>query len=192
MHAEADGRIAYMRSPHTDEAYEGLAPSLKNPTAHYMDSYRRSAEEVAAGDADFCILPYENMGGPLQSFHTLAEGYSLYCVDSCRVFHADGTDVTHFGLYGRHFLPIGTHGAAVLSYSFPFSGEQELARHLAALSAFGARLSHMQCAPEEERLGMRARLTVSLQKNKLLPWLTYLAAFTDGYICHGLYGVKKQ
>lgn len=100
--------------------------------------------------------------------------------------------MTHFGLYGRHFLPIGTHGAAVLSYSFPFSGEQELARHLAALSAFGARLSHMQCAPEEERLGMRARLTVSLQKNKLLPWLTYLAAFTDGYICHGLYGVKKQ
>ena len=49
-----------------------------------------------------------------------------------------------------------------------------------------------ECAPEEERDGMRARLTVYLPKNKLTPWLTYLAAFTDGYICHGLYGVKKQ
>ncbi|MBQ8859465.1 MAG: hypothetical protein IJ012_06745 [Clostridia bacterium] len=187
-----DGRIAYMKSPHTDEAYESFAPSVKSPTAHYMDSYRRSAEEVAAGDADFCILPYENMGGPLQRFHTLAEQYSLCCVESCRVFHADGTDVTHFGLYARHFLPIGEHSAAMLSYSFPFSGEEAPADHLAALSAFGARITHMQCAPEEERLGMRARLTVYLPKNKLTPWLVYLAAFTDGYACHGLYGVKKQ
>ena len=192
MREPTDGRIAYMKSPHTDEAYEGFATSLKNPTAHYMDSYRRSAEEVAAGEAEFCILPYENMGGPLQRFHTLAGGYSLCCVASCRVFHADGTDVTHFGLYGRHFLPINEHGAAMLTYSFPLTGEEVPADHLAALSAFGARLSYMQCAPEEERDGMRARLTVYLPKNKLTPWLTYLAAFTDGYICHGLYGVKKQ
>lgn len=181
-------RIAYMKNPYADEAYEALSPALSSTTVSYTDSYRAACEDVATGDADFCILPYENAGGEISTTEALAERYALCRVQSCRVFHADGTDVTHFALYGKDFLPIDEGAACTLLYRFPYDKEELLARHFAALGAFSVNAAHF-CARrnEDEDSPMRAHVTARIPKKALIPFLTYLTVFVrDSVIC-GLY-----
>ena len=188
---EKTARIAYMKNPYADEAYEAFAPSLSSPTASYTDSYRAACEDVATGDADLCILPYENAGGQLPTTEALAERYALCRVQSCRVFHADGTDVTHFALYGKTFLALDADDACTLLYRFPYAKEESLARHFAAMGAFSVSATHLFAKrSEDEETPMRAYITASVPKKALIPFLTYLTVFVrDSVIC-GLYKEK--
>lgn len=185
--ALSGSRIAYVKNAYADEAYEILAETLPSPTAAYADSFRTACEEVVSGDADLCILPYENAGGLLASFAALAERYALVCVATCRVFHADGTDVTHFALYRPCFLPINEKKACHLRYAFPFTGAGRLAAHIAALDAFDAKIERLICEADAESGSIRCALTLTLYKNTLTPWLTYLSLFAEGYVVQGLY-----
>ncbi|MBQ8350610.1 MAG: hypothetical protein IJY20_01020 [Clostridia bacterium] len=181
-------RIAYVRNPYTDEAYESFADTFSSPTVHYTSSFREACDEVAAGEADFCILPYRNSTGRLASFSELAERYSLYICALCRVFHADGTDVTHFSLYGRHLpTPSDTEGLR-LRFSFLAAGMNVLAGHLCAAAMMEVTLEDMRVVPYAANEGsLLCTATAAPPKDKLLPWLTYLSVFADGGVCHGLY-----
>ena len=185
-------RIAYMKNPYADEAYEAFSPSLSSPTASYTDSYRAACEDVATGGADFCILPYENAGGQIATIEALAERYALCRVQSCRVFHADGTDVTHFALYGKAFLPTDTDATCTLLYRFPYGKEDILARHFVAMSAFSVSATHISAKQsEDEEIPMCARVTAHAPKKTLIPFLTYLTVFVRDSVIYGLYKEKE-
>lgn len=181
-------RIAYVRNPYTDEAYETFANALSSPTVYYADSFREACGAVAAREADFCILPYRHTGGHLPSFSELAGRYSLYICALCRVYHADGTDVTTFALYGRELLPQEDDGTVYLRCSFLAADTAAFACHLSAAGMLGAALEDVQAVPYADREGaLLCSATVLPKRNILLPWLTYLLAFADGASCQGLY-----
>ena len=185
-------RVAYMKNPYADEAYEALCTSLPSPTAGYTDSYRAACEEVAAGEADFCILPYENASGYLSTTDALIERYALCRTDSCRVFHAEGTDVTHYALYGRVFLAQDAEATCTLDYRFPYTEEDVPARHHAAMSAFSVKAKRIRAEESEEEANpMRAFVTASVPKKTLLPFLTYLTIFVRGCVVCGLHKEKE-
>lgn len=181
-------RIAYVRNPYTDEAYEDFAATLPTPTVRYADSFREACDMVTTAEAEFCILPYRNSSGLLSSFVELAERYSLYICALCRVFHAEGTDVTHFALYGRQLPFPGGEDDTFLRFSLLCESMTALSQHLQAAAVFGVRLEALQAVPYPANEGATlCTATAVLQHDQLLPWLTYLTLFTDGYTCHGLY-----
>ncbi len=185
-------RIAYMKNAYADEAYDLLAPLLPSPTVSYTDSYRAACEEVSAREADFCILPYENAGGYLTATEAMAERYDLCRVGSCRVFHADGTDVTHFALYGRDFLSLDAEAPCTLLYRFPYEEDVVIARHFAALAGFSVKVARFLAeASEDGDHAMQARITATVPKKTLIPFLTYLSAFTQESVICGLYKEKE-
>ena len=192
VRASGAARVAYMKNPYADEAYEAFASSLPSPTVSYTDSYRAACEEVAMAEADFCILPYENAGGYLASTDALAERYGLLRTAGCRVFHADGTDVTHFALYGRAFLACDAEAACTLLYRFPYGEEGSLARHFAAAAAFSVHATRVYAEKsEDEAYPMRATVTAAVPKKTLLPYLTYLTVFVRELVVCGLYKEKE-
>lgn len=192
LRENAAARIAYMKNAYADEAYDLLAPLLPSPTVSYTDSYRAACEEVGAKEADFCILPYENAGGYLTVTEATAERYGLARVGSCRVFHADGTDVTHFALYGRDFLSLDAEAPCTLLYRFPYEEDIAPARHLAASAGFSVRVTRFLAgASEEGEHAMCARVTATVPKKTLIPFLTYLSAFVPESVICGLYKEKE-
>ena len=185
-------RIAYMKNAYADEAYDLLTPHLPSPTVSYTDSYRAACEEVSAREADFCILPYKNAGGYLTATEALAERYALCRVDSCRVFHADGTDVTHFALYSRNFLSREAQAPCTLLYRFPYEEEIAVSRHFSVLGSFQIKATRFFAeAGEDDAHAMYARITAAIPKKTLIPFLTYLATFTREVVICGLYKEKE-
>ncbi len=180
--------ITYVRNAYTDEAYETFADIVHSATVHYTDSFREACNAVATKEADFCILPYRHTGGSLPSFSELAARYSLYVCALCRVYHADGTDVTTFALYGRNLLPQEDDGTVYLRCSFLAADAATIACHMHAAGILGIALEDVQAVPCAEQEGMLlCSATLLPKKNILLPWLAYLFAFADGAACQGLY-----
>lgn len=181
-------RIAYVHNPYTDEAYESFSAVLNDPTVRYADSFREACDHVVTDEADFCILPYRNSSDRLASFSDLAAHFSLSVCLLCRVFHADGLDVTHFALYGRHPLPLPQEGEMHLRTSFFCAETAALAAHITAASLMGIPLEEVTAAPYAERKGaLTATLTAQPPTPMIIPWLAYLTVFADGCTCHGLY-----
>ena len=181
-----------MKSPYADEAYHTLTAVLDMPTVSYTESYRACCEEVAVGDAELCILPYRNASGYLSTTDALIDRYGLKQVQSCRVFHADGTNVTHFGLYGKELLGIRKGYTPTLSYSFPYAEEESLIAHLTAATALGVQPMRMLTEPnEEDAHAMHCQITASVPEKNLIPWLIYLVAFCEGYRLRGLYNEEE-
>lgn len=181
-------RIAYVKNPYTDEAYESFAATLPTPTVHYADSFREACNEVASKEADFCILPYGNSAGQLTSFSELAERHSLYICALCRVFHADGTDVTHFALYG-HRLPMQSDEDGLhLRFSFLCADAGVLAQHLNAAVLMGVPLEETRAIPCVANEGaLLCTATAAPPSDQLLPFLVYLSVFAEEASFHGLY-----
>ena len=180
-------RITYVRNAYADEAYEDFTALLPEPTVQYADSFREACSTVAAGEADFCILPYRSSAGLLASFAEMAAHHSLYICALCRVFHADGTDATHFALYGRALLPPEGDGM-LLRCSFLCPDTEALSKHICAAAMLGVELQELSAEPYAASEGsLLCKVTAFPQKERLLPWLAYLLVFADGGACHGLY-----
>ncbi len=185
----SEARIACFKTPYTNEAYEEFAAHLTAPTVLYVSSYREGCEAVRAGEAGYCILPYENSEGVLTTFADMAARYGLVRVDNCRVFHTDGTDATRFSLFCRRFpeIPEGDGGLA-LTYSFtcPAEGLSEHLSGLSALSLTPARATAVRGAGEGGRLSVT--LTVHTGHPVCLEaLLIYLYMFAEDLHFLGLY-----
>lgn len=181
-------RIAYMRSALTDDAYERLCTVLHAPTVLYTNGYREACEAVRDGSCGYCILPYENTEGVLHTFTALAERYSLLRTALCRVFHPDGSDTTHFALYG-HRLPLtALGGTPLLHASLHAQDAHAIAVHMQAFALLGAEFRRTQTeAVQTEERGLCWTVTLRLSAQGLLPTLAYLTAFAPDWTLHGLY-----
>ena len=180
------GRVAYFRTPYTDEAYEIFCEQLPSPTVQYTDSFRLSCEAVHDGSASFCILPIANTEGQLSAFTDMADRQGLVRVALCRVFHADGTDVTHFALYAKAFFFPGDEDRH-LRFSVPLQGAQEISCLMSALSLLGTEPLSFSGMESEDGENTVLSLVCRVSAESCIPLLTYLTVFADGWRFLGLY-----
>lgn len=90
-------RIAYRKAYGADVAFEKFASVIPDASAVYRDSFAHVCDAVAVGDADMCILPYENTAdGKLSGFYRLIESYELKIAASCMVRSNDRDDETRY------------------------------------------------------------------------------------------------
>ncbi len=90
-------RIAYRKAYGADIAFEKFASVIPDASAVYRDSFAHVCDAVAVGDADMCILPYENTSdGKLSGFYRLIEGYELKIAASCMVKSDNRDDETRY------------------------------------------------------------------------------------------------
>ncbi len=90
-------RIVYRKAYGADVAFEKFASVIPDASAVYRDSFAHVCDAVAVGDADMCILPYENTAdGKLSGFYRLIESYELKIAASCMVRSNDRDDETRY------------------------------------------------------------------------------------------------
>ena len=189
-HSETTARIAYLRTPYTDEAYDIFSRELQSPTVQYTDSFRASCEAVGAGAAGFCILPLANTEGDLSSFTDMADRQELVRVALCRVFHTDGTDVTHFALYARaFFFPFAEDdgGERLLRFSIALHGAEEVACIMSLFSLLEAEPISFSGTDSEDGAHTVFSVVCRVSYTECLALLTYLTVFSDGWRFLGLY-----
>lgn len=180
-------RISYFRTVYTDEAYDGFATSMREPTVAYADAFFLSCEDVKNGEAGYCILPCENSDGVLGAMMALADRYELFRVGTYRAFHADGENATHFGLFAAGIPRVPKEAALLLRFSCDALDAGELAVHLAALSHLGLRLLRTEvCSSDEEEVLPFTQLC-GLEQSALTATLLYLRIFAKRLTLRGLY-----
>lgn len=90
-------RISYRKAHGADVAFEKFASVIPDTSAVYRDSFNHVCDAVAVGDADMCILPYENTAdGKLSGFYRLIESYELKIAASCMVKSDNRDDETRY------------------------------------------------------------------------------------------------
>ena len=180
-------RISYFRTVYTDEAYDGFAEGMRDPTVLYADAFFLSCEDVKNGDAGYCILPCENSDGPLPAMTALADRYELFRVGTYRAFHADGENATHFGLFAMAMPAVPESDMLHLRFSAVAEDEAELALHLAALSCLGLGVLRTEVLPPDEEGGLPFTELGALERKALVRVLTYLRIFAKQLLLRGLY-----
>lgn len=172
-------RIAYVRNTYTEEAYEIFTREDADATLLYTDGFAEACKAVADGQADFCILPFENSSGPLTAFRDMAVRFSLTVAALCRVFHADGTDATRFALLAERPLPSRGGETPCIRLSFSAENGRALTEHLAALSATGI-LTALDSLPDTVgKTSLSCTLTLRCAREDAFLPLAYLYTFTD-------------
>lgn len=173
-------RIAYVRNPYTEEAYEIFTREDGEATLLYTDGFSEACQAVTDGQADFCILPFENSSGPLGSFQDMAARFSLTVTALCRVFHTDGTDATRFALLSKKPLPSRGGDMPCIRFSFSVEDGGILAEHLTALSACGATVTSLSSLPDTiGKTSLSCTLTLRCTREDAFLPLAYLYTFTD-------------
>lgn len=180
-------RISYFRTVYTDEAYEGFASSMHEPTVQYADAFPLSCEDVRSGLSGYCILPCENSDGPLPAMTALADRYELFRVALYRVFHADGENATQFGLFAEALPAIPAGTSLVLRFSAVADDVGELALQLSALSHLGVHLLRADVASPIDEGALPFTLLCSVERAALVFVLIYLRIFAKRLALRGLY-----
>ena len=180
-------RISYFRTVYTDEAYDAFASAMREPTVLYADAFFLSCEDVKNGDAGYCILPCENSDGVLPAMTALSDRYGLFRVGSYRAFHADGENATHFGLFAAAPTAVPNANALHLRFSAAATDAGELALHLSALSALGARILRTEVSEADEEGALPFTQLYSVRGEDLALSLLYLKIFAKQLSLRGLY-----
>ena len=90
-------RIAYRKAHGADVAFEKFASVIPDALAVYRESFTHVCDAVKSGEADMCILPYENTAdGKLSGFYRLIENNELKIAASCMVKSDERDDETRY------------------------------------------------------------------------------------------------
>ena len=159
-------RITYVRQGLCDAAYTALTERLPSPTVRYSDTTAEAVDAVASGNFDFCILPYaDGEGNIVRSVRRLRELAGLRVVSLAEIERPDGTPLT-YALCGRDFLmPSGER--LLLELRLPSIAPESLKLLLELLSGASSALLSL----ESERDGGRVRVSLSLSRGMLVPFL---------------------
>lgn len=187
LRADIPERVSYFRTIYTDEAYDGFAREMREPTVQYADAFFLSCEDVKMGDAGYCILPCENSEGPLPAMTALADRYGLFRVGTYRAFHADGENATHFGLFSTAMPCVPRADELLLRFSATLEDARALASHLTALSALGLTLLRSEVETPTEDGALLCTLLCGVSQTELAGALLYLRIFAKQLLLRGLY-----
>ena len=180
-------RVSYFRTVYTDEAYDGFAAAMREPTVQYADAFFLSCEDVKGGEAGYCILPCENSDGPLPAMTAIADRYGLFRVGTYRAFHADGENATHFGLFSPALSSLPRAEALLLRFSCVLADEAALSLHLSALAALGLRVLRSEGESPAEGGALSCTFLCGVGQGELTAALLYLRIFAERLVLRGVY-----
>lgn len=129
-----DVRIVYRKAYGADTAFEKFASLIPDAAALYRDTFPEVCDAVALGDADMCILPYENTeDGKLGSFYKLIESYDLKIAASSMVRSNSRDDKTRYLLLSKSLVGLSMiSGITDFEFSISDRSDGMLTRTLAA------------------------------------------------------------
>ena len=190
-------RIAYMRNPYSDAAYNVFSKAVRGASVLYPSSFAAVCEEVYYGRAGYCILPYESSeDGVLPGFRRLISKYELRPLLTCPITTDTSVQsTTRFVLLSKNAARIDTdklfYGKNLSEYlKITIGGPQENAfdKVLGAASICGLKCTKTESIPlpwDEGRYS--SSLTFSLGTGDPVPFLLYLRLEVPESEIEGIY-----
>lgn len=131
----SDLRIVYRKAHGADVAFEKFVSIIPDAVALYRDTFPAICDAVALGDADMCILPYENTeDGKLSVFYRLIEIYDLKIAASVLVKSDRRDDMTRYLLLSKDLSGLSAI-SGVTDFEFSLSGRRDSALSRSLMAA---------------------------------------------------------
>ncbi len=188
--APAGGRVAYMESRYTDEAF-ALLPDGYLPLSPMQD-VREVCEAVVSGQSEYCLLPFEEAEGVyLRSIAALIRHYDMKVCLTLRLFGQSREGEMRYALLSRHFRipPDPPDGQRYFRCRFSQDAQHPISGVLGAAQAFGCPLQSITSAAPalpgadtafEAVFGAESEAGVRCL-------LVYLSLFAAGFVPVGYY-----
>ena len=185
-------RITYVRSTLTDEAYDVFSQDFSEPRIVYAAGSREALRSVADGDADYCIIPFEEKGGArVFGVYSMIAAMDLKIVGVTPVFGPEGNADVRYALVSTGFRELDIVEGDDLYFELLIPSGASLS--VGALLASAERLGYSPyriASVEYDNDGERASaVSVSLRNdgNDFSPLLIFLELFSDDYTPIGFY-----
>lgn len=192
MHTE---RIAYLKNPHSDLAYQQFCRILPKAPVSYCDDFQQVCEAVSNGRARYGILPFASSAdGRLKSFRNLLNRFDLKIVLTCEVQGSDG-NFTVFALFGRRIVALDCGRYRAASYfecSISTDAAQELPAILEAAAYFGLRLQQIDTVLTVQGAGASFDMVFTQDSADLCAFLCYLSLEHPRYLPLGVYTCLRK
>ena len=192
VHAFEDSiRIAYRKAHGSDIAFEKFASVIPDTFAVYRDSFAHVCASVVAGDADMCILPYENTAdGKLFGFYRLIDEYELKIAASCMVKSDDRDDETRYLLLSPALSGLSEiSGITDFEFSLVDRDGSALSSLMAAVNLLGVRIKSVDTFKSEEYTVFDVR--TSADRERLDALILYLKLEAVEFSPLGLYAATE-
>ncbi|MBO7170017.1 MAG: hypothetical protein J6W28_02440 [Clostridia bacterium] len=183
--APRGGRICYLPSARAEAAYVACAKERTDASVAPVDNAELGMAALAAGDADYLLLPYVTASGArLSSTEKLVAQYDLYTAAVVQMGDAEGK----YGLFSLHNAPFLEKERMYLSLRYTASSYPHMGRMLTAFSAFGFAVSELSTAEDYGRVACRSVLE---EKGDLLALWLYLCLYAGGFSFTGRFPVLQ-
>lgn len=185
-----DVRIVYRKAHGADIAFEKFASLLPDAAALYRDNFPNVCDSVALGDADMCILPYENTeDGKLSGFYRLIENYDLKIAASCLVRSDNREDKTRYLLLSRNLVGLSMlSGVTDFELALTDRNNGSLTRTLSAAYIIGVDIISIDTVRREGDACVYD-IRISGDSDKIDTFILYLKLERTEFSPLGLYAV---
>ncbi len=185
-----DLRIVYRMSYASDIAFEKFASLIPDATAVFKDTFREVCSAVATGEADMCILPYENTDdGKLSSSYRLIESYELKIAASVLVQSDRRGDVTRYLLLSRSLSGLSMlSGVTDFEFSLTDRADGMLTRTLTAANLLSLEIRSVDTVRSEKGSTVY-NVRVTADDTTLDEFILYLKLEAADFSPLGLYAV---
>lgn len=118
-------RVARLTGPIFDSAFRRLSPLLGLARPVYLSSLNELLEELAAGNADFALLPIEDAKGVrFLHFYEEFDRLELHASHTCEISSEENRGSIVFALLSKQYFPTGKMGGLRLS-EYRLSGQEQ-------------------------------------------------------------------
>lgn len=189
-----DRKVSFVRGSQSGKAFERFARFIPGVLAEYEEDFKSACEAVAAGEANYAIIPVENStDGRLHGFYRLIEKYSLSIVLSATVLSDDGEVSTKFALVYKSFDIIGNVGSRTLEFRITLADQGQMGNIILAANFFGADVLKIYSLPissvgRENSFG----ITLAADGADIAGLLCYLFLEYPQFFAIGLYRAVEE
>ena len=170
-------RICYVPSSRAEAAYAVCAKEKENVTVLFADNAEMGCAALAAGNADYLLLPYAGTAGVrLSSTEKLVRRYDLYTAAAVELTEEGGGI---YGLFSLHGAPFAEKERMLLSLRFTADSYAPMGRMLSAISALGFSVKEFFSAPEDYGR-VECMAVLDENGNDFALWL-YLCLYAGGF-----------
>ncbi len=142
-------RLAYVRSPIAENAYERLSSESKDLSVLYVAGAEEACSAVSASHADYALLPLASANGErLTAIEKLTERHELY-LSAAIPLGKDADDETLYGAFSSKLVPLGNLPLSYVEMRLTCESYSHICRVLSCFSVFGFTLVHLNIAPAE-------------------------------------------
>lgn len=186
------GRVAFVKSILSNEAYDVFSQDLKSPRLLYTDTMSSSVMAVVRGEAEYCILPFEEKGGVrVSTVGELLFKHDLKINTVTPVFGPEGNADMRYALIAKNFTIPKTESDddRYLEVRLRKDSSIPLSELLSASENYRFsiyRINSVRFFEDGEDVEYYS-LVFSAEGRDFVPLLTYLTLFSGVYTPVGIY-----